>query len=88
MRKLAVLFVAAPAAVILACTWPRTADIGHLGTSGPADGNPVLHGDYPDPSVIRVGRDRSHTKYPNASAAAGRLVPEYWAAFVLSGDWR
>jgi xylan 1,4-beta-xylosidase len=56
MRKLAVLFVAAPAAVILACTWPRTAAIRQP-ASAPAYGNPVLRGDYPDPSVIRVGRD-------------------------------
>ena len=56
MRKLAVLFVAAAAAFILACTWPRTAATPWPGTSGPVYGNPVLRGDYPDPSVIRVGR--------------------------------
>src|SRR5687767_11168707 len=57
MRKLSVLFLAAPAAVILACTWPRTAATPQPVTGGPAYGNPVLRGDYPDPSVIRVGRD-------------------------------
>ena len=57
MRKLALLFVAAPAAVFLACSWPRTAATPQPGASVPAYGNPVLRGDYPDPSVIRVGRD-------------------------------
>jgi xylan 1,4-beta-xylosidase len=57
MRKLAVLFVASSAALVLACTWPRTAATPQPGASAPAYGNPVLRGDYPDPSVIRVGRD-------------------------------
>ena len=57
MRKLAVLFVAASATVILACSRPRTAPTPQPGRSTPAYGNPVLRGDYPDPSVIRVGRD-------------------------------
>jgi beta-xylosidase len=57
IRKLALLFVAAPAAIVLACTSPRTASLPEPGTDGPVYGNPVLRGDYPDPSVIRVGRD-------------------------------
>jgi xylan 1,4-beta-xylosidase len=57
MRRLAVLFVAPLGAVILACSWPRTAATGQPGASRAANENPVLRGDYPDPSVIRVGRD-------------------------------
>jgi beta-xylosidase len=57
MRKTAWLLVAALAFGILACSWPRTAATPQPATSGPVYGNPVLRGDYPDPSVIRVGRD-------------------------------
>ena len=57
MRKVAVLFVAACAAVVLACSWPRTAATPQPASGIPPYGNPVLRGDYPDPSVIRVGRD-------------------------------
>ena len=56
MHRPAVLFVAPLAAVILACSWPRSpANLGH--GSPTAYENPVLRGDYPDPSVIRVGGD-------------------------------
>ena len=45
------------AAVMLACSWPRSVADAPQGGSPAAYGNPVLRGDYPDPSVIRVGRD-------------------------------
>ena len=58
MRSRAVWFVGVPlAAVMLACSWPRSAANGPGGGSPAAYQNPVLRGDYPDPSVIRVGRD-------------------------------
>jgi CHAT domain-containing protein len=38
--------------------------------------------------MLREGVKRGLVRLPDKEATAGRTPPYYWAAFVLSGDWR
>jgi hypothetical protein len=38
--------------------------------------------------LIRPGQQRGYQRLDAAATPSGKRSPYYWAAFVLSGDWR